>query len=48
MTFHQNQHPQNFYDPIINNTIEKLFSSKENQRNQVKKVKSQKSSCQKM
>ena len=32
MILQQNQYPQDFYDPIISNTIEKLLSSKVNQK----------------
>ena len=32
MILQQNQYPQDFYDPIISNTIEKLLSSKANQK----------------
>ena len=43
MTLQRNQYPPNFYDPIISNTIEKLSSPKENQKDQIKDVTSQKS-----
>ena len=43
MTLQRNQYPPNFYDPISTNTIEKLLPPKENQKDQIKDVTSQKS-----
>ena len=43
MTPQRNQYLPNFYDPIISNTIEKLLSPKENQKDQIKDVTSQNS-----
>ena len=43
MTLQRNQYPPNFYDPIISNTIDKLLPPKENQKDQIKDVTSQKS-----
>ena len=43
----QNQYPQNFYAPIISNTIEKLVSPKVNQKYQKEDATSQKSNVMK-
>ena len=43
MTLQRNQYPPNFCDPIISNTIEKRLFPKENQKDQIKDVTSQKS-----
>ena len=42
MILQQNQYPQNFYVPIISNTIEKLVSPKVNQKDQEEDATSQK------
>ena len=42
MILQRNQYPQDFYDPIISNTIEKLLSFKENQKYQEEDATSQK------
>ena len=42
MILQQNQYPQSFYDPIDSNTIKKLVSPKENQKNQKEVAASQK------
>ena len=42
MILQQNQYPQSFYDPIDSNTIKKLVSPKENQKNQKEDAASQK------
>ena len=42
MILQRNQYPQNFYDPVISNTIEKLVFPKVNQKNQEEDATSQK------
>ena len=43
MVLQRNQYPQDFYDPIISNAIEKLVSPKVNQKDQEEDATSQKS-----